>query len=67
MKDMNKSPKKKWQRPELTLLSEGYINGGGPHVGFHEHGHNGGNYYIQNTHGAPLPVGKGTFDQYQHS
>ncbi len=58
--------KKTWQQPALMLINQGRINGGGPHNGFKEHGHNGGNYYVTN---GPFKatVGKVAYDTYVHS
>ena len=58
--------KKRWQNPELTLISQGDVEGGGPRNGFKEHSHHSGSYFIKNG-GGTVPVGKVTYGTYIHS
>lgn len=36
MKTLENSTKKRWQKPEIILLSQGYVNGGGTNTVYHE-------------------------------
>ena len=66
MENNYKLQKKAWQQPELILINQSRINGGGPNNGFKEHGHNGGNYYVTNG-SFKVTVGKAAYDTYVHS